>query len=182
MRSLALAASLVAAVITTGARAADLDDGPLPDRYGSAYDDPRYSDIYKYPRGPGYAVPPPYASPYAGPPPYAGPIPRERVYREEEDDDYPRRRRYSYAEPVPPYAGRCLPREVIKNRLMHHGWHDFHHADARGEVAVVHARRPSGRLFLLKVDRCSGDVLSANPLEGRFGPYAHGPRRWERLY
>jgi hypothetical protein len=181
MRSLVLAAGLMAAVVTTGARAADLDDGPPPDRYGSAYDDPRYADIYKYPQGPGYA-PPPYASPYAGPPPYAAPIPRERVYREGDDYAYPPARRYSYAQPVPPYAGHCLPREVIKNKLIHHGWGDFHDGDLRGDVAVVHARRPSGRLFLLKIDRCSGDVLSARPLEGGYGPYAYGPRRWERFY
>ena len=116
------------------------------------------------------------------PPRYAAPIPRERVYREDEDDDYPRPRRYSYADPVPPYAARCLPRAVIKDKLIDHGWSDFHDGDLRGDVAIVHARRPSGRLFLLKIDRCSGDILSARPLEGRFGPYAHGPRRWERFY
>ena len=104
MRSLVLAAGLMAAVVTTGARAADLDDGPLPDRYGSAYDDPRYADIYKYPKGPGYVVPPPYASPYGRPPPYLAPIPRERVYRDDDDDDFARPRRYSYVEPVPPYG------------------------------------------------------------------------------
>src|SRR6187397_3069104 len=90
MRSWVFAASLMAAAVTTGAQAADLDEGPLPERYGSAYDDPRYADIYKYPNGPqAYGVPPPgaYGRPYAGPPPYAGPVPRERVYREEEDYD-----------------------------------------------------------------------------------------------
>ena len=52
MRSWVFAASLMAAAVTTGAQAADLDEGPPPDRYGSAYDDPRYADIYKYPRPP----------------------------------------------------------------------------------------------------------------------------------
>jgi hypothetical protein len=170
MRSWALAAGLMAAAVTTGAQAADLDDGPPPDRYGSAYDDPRYADIYKYPKGPGYA-------------PYVGPLPRERVYRDDDEVDYDARpRRYSYTEPAP-YAGRCLPRELVKERLLSRGWHDFHQGDIRGEVATVHARRPSGRLFLLSFDRCSGEVLSARPLEGRpFGPYAYGPRRWERFY
>ena len=50
MRSWVLAAGLLAAAATTGAQAADLYDGPPPDRYGSAYDDPRYADIYRYPR------------------------------------------------------------------------------------------------------------------------------------
>src|SRR5262249_9382293 len=94
MRSWALVAGLMAAVVTTGAQAADLDEGPPPDRYGSAYEDPRYADIYKYPSPPPYAVPAP--RPYAGPP-----IPREGVYRDEDygPDDYPGRR-YSYADPT----------------------------------------------------------------------------------
>jgi len=189
MRSWVLAAGLMAAAVSTGARAADLDEGPPPDRYGSAYDDPRYADIYKYPRAPGYAVPPPsgpYGGPYAAAPPYvAPPIPRERVYREDDDDDGPGPRRYSYAERVPPYGGRCLPREVIKDRLLRHGWQDFHDGDVRGEVAIIHARRPSGRPFLLTIDRCSGEIVSAQPLgAGPYGPYAYGPqpRRWDRFY
>src|SRR5581483_2841663 len=76
------------------------------------------ADLYKYPKGPAYA-------------PYAGP--RERIYSEDEYyDDDARPRRYSYAEPGP-YAGRCLPREVVKDRLLAHGWHDFHHGDIRGD-------------------------------------------------
>ena len=184
MRSWVLAASLLAAAVSTGAQAADLDYGPPPDRYGSAYDDPRYADIYKYPRPPGYAIPPP--GPYAAPPPYAGPIPRERVYR---DDGYERYydgpRRYSYAEPAPYGGGHCLPREVIKDRLIGQGWRDFHDGDVRGEIATVHARRPSGRLFVLTIERCTGDIVEARPLESRpWGPYAYGPqpRRWERFY
>ena len=59
MRSWVFAASLMAAAVTTGAQAADLDEGPPPDRYGSAYDDPRYADIYKYPRPPAYVAPMP---------------------------------------------------------------------------------------------------------------------------
>ena len=195
MRSWVLAASLLAAAVTTGAKAADLDVGPPPDRYGSAYDDPRYADIYKYPRPPAYVAPPPgpYASgppPYAGSPPYAGPpIPRERVYR---NDDYgydpsyaPGPRRYSYAEPVPPYAGRCAPREFVKERLFNEGWRDFHDGEVRGEIATIHARRPNGRVFMLSIHRCSGEIVRADPLEGGpFGPYAYGPqpRRWDRAY
>lgn len=192
MRSWVVAASLMAAAMTTGAQAADLDEGPPPDRYGSAYDDPRYADIYKYPKPPAYAPPPgPYAGPYAGPspyavpPPYAGPVPRERIYR----DDYgygPEPRRYSYAEPVPPYAGgRCAPRELVKERLYREGWRDFHDGDVRGGIATIHARRPNGRLFVLAIDRCSGEIVRADPLDGYpAGPYAYGPqpRRWDRAY
>jgi hypothetical protein len=179
MKSWLLAASLLAAAVTTtGAQAADLDEGPPPDRYG-AYDDPRYADIYKYPRPPAYAVPPP--GPIYGRPP----IPREEVYRDD-DDEYDRGpRRYSYNEPRAPYRAGCVPRAEIKHRLLRHGWQDFHAADARGEVAIVHARRPSGRLFALTIERCSGEIISVRPLEGRpYGPYAYGPppRRWDRAY
>jgi hypothetical protein len=183
MRSWVWAAGLIAAAFTA-AQAADLDEGPPPERYGSAYDDPRYADMYKYPSPPTYGVPPP--RPYAAPP-----VPRERVYRDEEfapdyDPGYPGRR-YSYAEPVPPYAGRCAPREAVKERLYRDGWSDFHDGDIHGSVATVRARRPSGRLFELTLDRCTGEIVRAEPLEGRaFGPYAYGPpgppRRWERPY
>jgi hypothetical protein len=182
MRSWVWAAGLIAAAFTA-AQAADLDEGPPPERYGSAYDDPRYADMYKYPSPPAYPVPPP--RPYAGPP-----VPRERVYRDEEfgpDYDPGYGRRYSYAEPVPPYGGRCAPREAVKERLYRDGWGDFHDGGIHGSVATVRARRPSGRLFELTLDRCTGEIVRAEPLEGRaFGPYAYGPpgppRRWERPY
>jgi hypothetical protein len=83
-----------------------------------------------------------------------------------------------------------VPREVVKDRLLRSGWHDFHDGDLRGDVAIVRARRPSGRLFELAIARCSGEIVSAQPLEPRrFGPYAYGgpypygvPRRWDRAY
>lgn len=177
MKGWVLAAGLLAAVGTTGAIAADLDDGP-PDRRG-AYDDPRYADIYKHP------VPPP--PPYAG-----GPPPRGPVYRQEFDDYGPQRRF--------PLAQHCVPREEVRDRLLRAGWHDFQGADFQGSVATFQARRPSGRLFSLAIDRCSGEVVSAVPLEPRrwgggyaygpsaydgprnYGPYAYGPRRWERPF
>ena len=177
MRSWVVAAGLLATVATTGAQAADLYDGPPPDRYGSAYEDPRYADIYKYP--PPYAAPAPrpYPGPYAGPP-----IPREPVYRDDYDTErYDGPRRHSYLDPRRPYAGHCLPREVVKERLLRQGWHDFHAGNVQGDIATVHARRPSGRLFALAIERCSGEIVSAHPLEPRrFGPYAYGPppRRW----
>ena len=147
MRSLVLAASLLAAAVATGARAADLDEGPPPDRYGSAYDDPRYADIYKYPRPPGYAVPPP--GPMPRPPPYAGPVPRERVYREDEATSATIRARG--ATPMPsrcrPMPGAACRARWSRTGSSAQGWRDFHDGDVRGEIATVRARRPSGRLF-----------------------------------
>jgi len=175
MRSWILAASLLAVAGAAGpvAQAADLDEGPPPNRYGSVYDDPRYSDVYRRPERPPAFVPPP-------PPPYAGPLPRERVYRDDADvPPYAGPHRYSYNEPRPGYGAACVPREVIRERLTRHGWQDFHDGALQGEVAVVRARRPSGRLFELTIERCSGEIVSAYPLESRvYGPYAYGPRPW----
>ena len=173
MRSWIWALSLLAAAGAVGgvAKAADLDEGPPPERYGSVYDDPRYNDIYRRPERPPAYVPPP--------PPYAAPPPRERVYRNDEDAPYSPPPRYSYNDPRPGYGGACVPREVIRERLTRHGWQDFHDGAMRGDVAVVRARRPSGRLFELTIERCSGEIVSAYPLEGRaFGPFAYGPRPW----
>lgn len=165
MKSWVLAVGLLAAATSGQAMAADLDDGPY-DRNGSAYDDPRYSDIYRYPdRRP--------------------PVPREPVYgdRQYDDDrdDYQAPRRYTYAEPRS-YRGACVPREHIKYRLTEHGWHDFRDPEIRGEIATVLARRPSGRQFELTLDRCSGEIVSVQRLDRPYGPYAYGngPRRWDR--
>jgi hypothetical protein len=165
MRSLLLAAGLAVAM-STGAAAADLDDGPRLDRDHSAYDHPRYRDIYRHPDRL-----PPYAA-----------------YRDDDDsdddDDRPLPRHYSYyADRGPAYGERCVPRETVKHRLLREGWHDFHDPDLRGDLANVRARRPSGRLFELTIDRCSGEIVAARPLEPRpYGPYAYGPppRRWDR--
>jgi hypothetical protein len=178
MRSWILVVSLLAATGagSASAKAADLDEGPPPDRYGSVYQDPRYADIYRRPERPFVDTPPI---------PYAAPVPRERVYRDDEGaPPYGRPPRYSYDEPRPGYGGPCMPRDVIRERLTRHGWHDFHDGALRGDVAVVRARRPSGRLFELTIERCSGEIVSAYPLEGRvYGPFAYGPRPWwQRSY
>ena len=64
----------------------------------------------------------------------------------------------------------------------------------RADVVMVQARRPSGRLFDLTIDRCSGEVVDARPVfgprvepgayaYGGYGGYGYGPRRfWPRPY
>src|SRR5262249_39467839 len=80
MKRWVLTASLLAAApMTTGSRAADLDEPLPPDRYG-AYDDPRYSDMYAHPKPPAH-IPPPAPPRYAGPP-----APPPYSYRGYEDD------------------------------------------------------------------------------------------------
>lgn len=173
------------------AHATDLYNPDPPARHGSAYDDPRYADLYGHPppRGETYRR-------YENPAPdrrdnYAGPIPRERVYRDDDDrGGYDRR----YAD-----QGRagCPSKDQISRRLERDGWSGFNnpHVIDR-DTATVDARRPNGRPFQLQLDRCTGEVLSARPLDqrrfsddrrygdepGRTGAYADDSRRWPRSY
>jgi hypothetical protein len=183
MRLFAAATGALAALTLMGsapAIAADLGYGyPPTDRYRSAYEDKRYSDIF-------------------GPPPHRARAP----YVEEDDDiverdvdhDRPRlgtyhdrevyddkriitRRRYSYAVPTAPA---CAPRAEIRDRLLRDGWHAFAELDVRDRVAIIEARRPNGLPYRLKIDRCSGDIVSSEPLAAV--PYAYRPRRFEPYY
>jgi len=167
MKSWVLAAGLLAAAIAPAARAADIDDdGPPPPRSG-AYDDPRYSDIYKYPKAP--------PRPFAAPTPPPG-------YHDDDDDDGPPPSRYSGVPPprygnAPPYGQRCVQSEQVRERLTSMGWRDFHGGQQQGEIVTLRARRPSGRLFELTLHRCSGQIAELRPLEPRrFGPYAYDGR------
>ena len=167
MKSWVLAASLLAAAATTTTGwAADLDEGPPPDRYG-AYEDPRYADMYARPQPPPAYVPPP--------PRYAPPVPPGYVHRDYGDDydhnDY--RDRQAYAPPSA-YGRGCAPHEAIKDRLVREGWHQFRDVEERGEFATIVARRPDGRPFALTLDRCSGEIVNARPL-GENGQFAYGP-------
>lgn len=158
----AAALGLAAAV---PANAADLDHGYPP---GSAYDDRRYSDIYRHP-APQPPPPPRYSEPYYASPPTPPPY----AYREPQH----------YA-PPPPYrnegriAGNCLPRHVIRDRLESRGWHDFHDPQVDGNVAHIRARRPNGNLFDLTVDRCSGEVLQAQLIDQRSALAPLPPPDW----
>ena len=181
MKALPLTASVLAAALLLGARpvaAADLDYGygPAPDRYASAYEDPRYRDLYAPEPAPGYRYAP---RPYVAVPPPPGPVPPGYVYRGPDrfaewgpDEDWR-------------YGAGCLPRREIKRRLVDEGWRDFHDLDIARSTARVKARRPNGDLFQLKVDRCNGEVLRADALYRQGpGPYAwrDGPRPYERPY
>jgi hypothetical protein len=164
MKIWVLGLALITAGASGAAMAADLE-GPAP-QYGSAYDDSRYADVYRYP--------PPR-------PAYQAPAYRAPAYGDDDDADiYQAPQRFSYDGRHPPY-GACVPREQVRYRLTSAGWYDFHDGALRGEVATVHARRPNGRLFELTINRCSGDVVEARPLEPRraWGPFA---RRWGRAY
>lgn len=184
MKSWVLAASLLAAAIAPAAKAADIDDdGPPPPPRSGAYDDPRYSDIYKYPRAPLR----PFNTPTTPP-----------GYHDDDDDNGPPRppSRYSGVPPppyghgyTPPYGQACVRSEQVRDRLTSMGWRDFHGGQQQGELVTLRARRPSGRLFELTLHRCTGQIADARPLEPRhFGPFAYdsprhdGPPRHDSPY
>ena len=153
-----MGAAVVATLLCAAAgqaAAADLSVYEPPYRTGQADEDPRYSDMYRHP-----APPPPvprYAEPrrdYYPPPPhqqYLPPMqPPPAVYRDE---------RRPYAERS--YGRNCVPRHLVMQDLERRGWYDFQQPDMRGEFAHVRARRGSGHLFDLTIERCSGSVLEA---------------------
>lgn len=189
------------------ATAADIYDKYGYDKYGprssSPYDDPRYADIYSHP-----AAPAPrygqhsgqYSGQYSGQhsgqysDPYSGPYSGRTSDRYDErphayQDDAPPvpRDRYGYLRPIrPPHQHDaqpgCLPHGEIRRSLVSEGWRDFQDFEPRGDIAVVRARRPNGQLYSLKVNRCSGDIVHARPLEERPVPYAYRQRHEGRTY
>lgn len=191
MTPLKLTAGLLAATLTTGATtalAADLDYGRLPnDRFSSAYEDPRYRDLY----GPEPRV---SRETYSyreqhtyRPDPYV-PTPPGYVYRPH--DSYrpqpaPVPRTYGHSGPPDRYADACVPRGEIRRRLVDEGWREFQDLEVHEDFARVQARRPSGDLYQLKVDRCTGEVMKARLIaRGGYGPYAEdsGRRYYYRPY
>ena len=171
MRSMVWAATLIA-VVAAGApeaRAADLEYGP-GDRHSSPYDDPRYRDLY--------GTPPRYTERYQYEErTYRPPVPPYNSYRA---DEYAPERRY--AEDYR-YRSACLPRHEARRRLRDQGWDDFHDLELRPDVAILRARQFNGQLYDLRIDRCTGAIVHARPLEQFIpGPFAYGPRRWTRPY
>jgi hypothetical protein len=157
------------------ASAADIYDKYGP-RTSSPYDDPRYADIYALPPPP--PPPRPVAPRYAPGPEYAEPL-YERPYAYREAVPAPRDR-YGYLRPMEPRPYRtdehCVPRGEIRRALVGEGWRDFEDAEFRGPVALVRARRPNGQLYALEVDRCTGNIVRARPLDDRPVPYAYRDR------
>jgi len=63
----------------------------------------------------------------------------------------------------------CLRPRQIRRNLQSQGWWDFHGLRRVGEDFVVRARRPNGAVYQLRVERCSGRVAAARPLDGNGG-------------
>ncbi|MEZ5851920.1 MAG: hypothetical protein R3D68_14840 [Hyphomicrobiaceae bacterium] len=166
-----VAALAVAAALGTGmagAKAADLDYGYIPhDRYASAYEDPRYRDLYGHDAAPPreHYRRPFYAERVQPPIPRVDVYPPDRFYREG-----PPRHRHR--------ADACVPHEVIRDRLESEGWRAFRDVGLKNGLARVHARRRNGDLYALKIDRCSGEIVASRLLRrDDHVPYAWDSRR-----
>lgn len=183
-----LAAGLIAALQLAGAPVATAADIYRP--YGTPRseapdEDSRYSDIFRYP-------PPRYAAP-----PYARPRGYDRdTYPDGDEPDHPsrwtdRRRGSDYLAPMPYPPGfgdrqgvydrraggdwdtaGCVPRHEIRRGLIRDGWSDFDDLELREGMAIVRARRPDGQPYRLRIDRCSGEIVRAWPIEERPDAYA----------
>jgi hypothetical protein len=147
---LAAASAVAASLFATTLPASSADLYAPP--YGSTYEEPTYGDVYED-EAPRYGR-------------YAG--------RDEAFDP-------SYGSPrYGARRGECVPRKIAHARLRADGWHDFGDFLARGNVVLMHARGPSGRLFDLTIDTCSGEIVATRPLdEGRTFAGTQR-RRWQR--
>lgn len=183
MSTRVVGASLIAALFIAGAPAAS-----AADLAGDPYDDPRYADIYR-------DAPPPQSSRYVerhedryverdrhgydDRPQFADDKYGGDKYDKYGDDKYEDDGRYDRGDRYG--KDRCVPRHIIRRDLKAAGWGDFHGLEVRHNVILLQARRPSGRLFDLKVDRCTGDIVHAKACDGPYyGRYAYGPRRHYR--
>jgi hypothetical protein len=172
MRKLAVAA-IVCALAPAGAQAADLGGyygGDEPRGY--SYEEPRYPDRYDEPR---FTPPPPPTYGYRAPPPVAGPY----AYRPAPGYVEPDTWRYD--------RSGCAGKDAIRDRLVSAGWRDFHDPVVEGPFANLKARRANGDVYMLRVSRCSGEVVHTQFIRpGRtFGPYAYGEDyrpRWRRPF
>lgn len=87
------------------------------------------------------------------------------------DDRLPPPRRYSDVPRYPQYRDRpaygCVPRREVRRALYEDGWFELQLPVVDGPVVLLRARRDSGRLFELQLDRCTGRVLHAEVISPR---------------
>ncbi len=153
---------------------------------GSPYDDPRYAGIYGYDddRHDGYRAP---HKRIRGVPDHYGEREFEKrrgkgAYKDPDDGAwaYDRRdRRYEGADPDRYRRAGCVPRRVIRRRLLGAGWHAFNRVVFKGELVRFHATDRDGIRHLVYLDRCSGRVMDKVAIDTRDvdrSRYAYGRR------
>ena len=58
----------------------------------------------------------------------------------------------------------CVRPHKIRKRLIRRGWHNLNVVNVNRRVLRVKATNYNGRRFVLRVDRCDGDILSRRPV------------------
>lgn len=100
-------------------------------------------------------------------PPYRGSL-KDGYGRDFGEERRWKHRRFAHRDHV------CIPKRRIRRMLRRAGWRGFRNGRVRGPIGTVEARRRGTReLYELRVDRCTGEVISA-----RFIDRPH--RRWRR--
>lgn len=151
--ALATAALLAAGILALSgpARAADLGYVPQEPVYGDA-DDPVYGEATD---GTDYYE----DSIRRGGNEYAEAVP-------ERDYVYPGKRKRHGLKPGRSYTdGRCMQRSQIEDTLIRQGWRRLQGLELDPDVVGVTATRPNGLVYRLKIDRCSGIIISAYLLD-----------------
>lgn len=77
---------------------------------------------------------------------------------------------------------RCVDPTTIRRRLEATGWRHVRDLALRGDYAVIRARRHLGPLFDLRIDRCTGAIVSARRSFDGYPGYAYSPRRFGPAY
>lgn len=144
----------------------DDEDGDRPShRYSGANSHPRYNSYKDDPVDTGGSIKDGYPVPMPPPPSYSDAQPAP-------------------ARPLPPRRVErlaCLESWQVERRLAHDGWTDIRALATRHGITRISARRiDTGRPFSLRVDRCSGDLISARPQLRMFGGHRHRPWRDHR--
>lgn len=164
---MALQGSILAAGLTVGLTLAAAAVTPLSaaDLYGntrderaSPYEDPRYAEIFGYDRR------------ERGPRDYR----ERRRYEDRDDEDYRTRpiarqpARPHYDEGYDPERYRtagCVPRRVIRRRLLSAGWHAFNRVVFKGDIVRFYASDARGARHIVFLNRCSGRIIDSLRLE-----------------
>lgn len=78
-------------------------------------------------------------------------------------------------EPLAREASRCVPGPYIKRLLEDEGWTGFRTGALDEDVAVMRAKRAdTGRAYELRIDMCTGEILSARRQLRHYDRFARG--------
>lgn len=95
------------------------------------------------------------------------------------DDHHAEHRERWRRHPRYEHARRCLPRHLIRRRILSNGWHAFTPLRITRDYALVEARDVTGDLYVIEVDRCRGVIQRRDRVRDRYAGY---DRRRHRSY